>query len=217
LLVTPDNRKRYDGKISVYSGSLTLPVFVKQMDRLRKVFGKISKEWTDTLLERLKIHLFTDEKLIDAVDNVIDTFEYGERPNIAKIILYDKTIELLTYYQLIKLGKDTSIGEVFNNYALVEVNQKPYYTPKDNVKTYKMKLWNTDKPKSAVKIKKAEKVTEEEARKTAEEIRKVIKEISASVQVKKVKPKYGENYKSSKSYQRAKAEFEAELKKQNTD
>lgn len=159
------------------------------------------------------MNLFTDEKLIDAVDHVIDTFEYGERPNVAKIILYDVTIELLTYYQLMKLGKETNIGEVFNNYALVEVKGKPYYTPKDNVTTYNLKLWNTGKPKSVVKIKEAEEVTEEEARKTAEEIRKIIKEISASVQAKKVKPKYGANYKNSKSYQRAKAEFEAELKK----
>lgn len=70
-------------------------------------------------MERIKANNFSDERLIDAVNNVIDNFQYKEL-NISDIIKWDKREKLITYNQLVSLV--TSGKENMLDWEMIEIN-----------------------------------------------------------------------------------------------
>ena len=66
------------------------------MRKLQSAFPKQSKEFFNVLAERLIANGFTDQRLTDAVNNVIDNFKYKEL-NVSDIVGFDKRIMLYTY------------------------------------------------------------------------------------------------------------------------
>ena len=74
----------------------------KNMRKLQSAFPKQSKEFFNVLAERLIATGFTDQRLTDAVNNVIDNFQYKEL-NVSDIVQFDKKIRLYTYPEACKL------------------------------------------------------------------------------------------------------------------
>ena len=74
----------------------------KNMKKLQSAFPKQSKEFFNVLAERLVANGFTDERLADAVNNVIDNFQYKEL-NISDIVRFDKKMRLYNYNEACKL------------------------------------------------------------------------------------------------------------------
>lgn len=72
------------------------------MRKLQSAFPKQNKEFFNLLAERLIANGFTDERLTDAVNKVIDTFQYKEL-NISDIVKFDKKIRLYSYSQACRL------------------------------------------------------------------------------------------------------------------
>ncbi len=72
------------------------------MRKLQSAFPKQSKEFFNVLAERLIANGFTDERLSDAVNNVIDNFKFKEL-NIADIVRFDKKMRLYNYQEACKL------------------------------------------------------------------------------------------------------------------
>lgn len=66
-----------------------------QMARLRVAFPKMGDYFFDLLIERILTCRFTEQRLKDAVNYVIDNFQYKEL-NIADIIKFDRRIKLYT-------------------------------------------------------------------------------------------------------------------------
>ena len=85
-------------ELSLYEGSLSDMGVAKNMLKLQLAFPKQSKEFFNILAERLVANGFTDERLTDAVNNVIDNFEYKEL-NISNIIKFDKKVKLYNHKQ----------------------------------------------------------------------------------------------------------------------
>ncbi len=95
-------------RISIYTGKLTTEVVVRQINVVRNVFN-YDKNYCKVLKDRIIANGFTDQRLIDAVNYVIDNFKYGKTPNIADFIQFDRQIELMSYNHLlerVKLNKD---------------------------------------------------------------------------------------------------------------
>ena len=100
-------------EISLYQGSLSDIGVAKNMRKLQSAFPKQNKEFFNVLAERLIANGFTDERLTDAVNNVIDNFQYREL-NISDIVKFDKKIKLYNYKEACilvtrdgyELGKD---------------------------------------------------------------------------------------------------------------
>lgn len=88
--------------ISVYSGKLTTECIIKQVKKLKAAFPGLPVGFYDVLSERVKGLGFCDQRLIDAVNNCIDTCAYPA-PAIANIISWDKRIELHTYHEILEL------------------------------------------------------------------------------------------------------------------
>jgi len=59
------------------------------MEKIKHAFPSLQKEFYDVLCDRLKEHEFSDERLLKAVNHVIDTCIYPI-PVIANFIIFDK-------------------------------------------------------------------------------------------------------------------------------
>lgn len=113
--------------ISKYNGQLTPNVLATQIKKLQAAFPKQSLDFFNVLVERIKANGFSDERLIDAINNVIDNFQYKEL-NIADIIKWDKREKLITYPQLVSLV--TSGKEKMEDWEIVTINGKKLWRRK---------------------------------------------------------------------------------------
>lgn len=95
-------RKTQANELSLYQGSLSDRGVAKNIRKLQSAFPKQSKEFFNMLAERLIANGFTDDRLTDAVNNVIDNFKFKEL-NIADIVKFDKKMKLYNYKEACKL------------------------------------------------------------------------------------------------------------------
>lgn len=91
--------------ISTYAGKLTTKVILECTKKIKAAFPNLPAGFYDILSERIKENKFTDERLIDAVNNVIDNFVYPS-PTIANFVGYDKKIRLYSYWEMINMGPE---------------------------------------------------------------------------------------------------------------
>lgn len=83
-------------EISIYKGELSPNVIAEQTLKLTTVFPALRDEFINVLIERIVANGFTNERLIDAVDNLIDNFKYPN-PSIADIVGFDCRIKLYSH------------------------------------------------------------------------------------------------------------------------
>ena len=84
------------GEISIYRGELSPNVIAEQTLKLTTVFPALRDEFINVLIERIVANGFTNERLIDAVDNLIDNFKYPN-PSVADIVGFDCRIKLYSH------------------------------------------------------------------------------------------------------------------------
>ena len=72
------------------------------MKRLELGFPKMEKGFFDLLAERVIANGFTASRLKDAVNHVLDNFQYKEL-NISDIIRFDRRVNLYTYSDVCQL------------------------------------------------------------------------------------------------------------------
>lgn len=127
----------------------------------------------DTLKDRLKANHFTDERLIDAVDNLLDHFKYGHTPNIAEIISYDKTIDAYTHDQMLKLLNDDQT--TFARYVTIDIGGNPRYILREYQLKYNLNLYHIPQ-QPAQKI--FQEISDEERLATAQIIKKTLEQLN---------------------------------------
>lgn len=92
-------RTKSDGtkSVSLYvADNLSDVGIAKNLKKLQIAFPKQSVEFFNVLAERLIANGFTDERIKDAVNHIIDSFQYKEL-NISDIIKFDKRIKLYSH------------------------------------------------------------------------------------------------------------------------
>ena len=95
-------KTKSDNEVSIYMDSLSDIGVARSMRKLQSAFPKQSKEFFNVLAERLIANGFTDQRLTDAVNNLIDNFKFKEL-NIADIVKFDKKMKLYNYKEACKL------------------------------------------------------------------------------------------------------------------
>jgi hypothetical protein len=90
-----------DGKqyMSIYEGELTQAEMAKCMARLKIAFPSLPKEFYRLLGNRMKEKGFTDDKMRDAINYVIDNCKYPI-PTISEILSYDRVAKLYSYNEV---------------------------------------------------------------------------------------------------------------------
>ena len=87
-------------EISIYTGQPAGPREIAQeLTKLKYAFPAMETAFISILSERLVANGFTEQRIKDAVANVIDNFTY-KSPNIADIIKFDKKVKLYTYHEV---------------------------------------------------------------------------------------------------------------------
>jgi hypothetical protein len=133
--------KKWDSsqnEISIYQGELTPIHVLKEIARTKISFPSLPDSFFDILRDRIEDNNFTDQRLTDAVNNVIDNCVYPI-PTIANFITFDRRIKLYTYSQYCKLA-DEGDGK---NYLPVKVgnNTKPVWAHINDINEYKLEKW----------------------------------------------------------------------------
>jgi hypothetical protein len=106
-------------EISVYKGTLTTPVVIENIARIKKSFPNLPIGFYEIFAERIKANNFCDDRLRDSVNHVIENCIYPT-PTIAQFISFDKTIKLLNYNEMVKLS-DTTGSSIWNSYKAVKM------------------------------------------------------------------------------------------------
>lgn len=120
-------------EISIYSGELTKECVAVNLMKVKNAFPALSQEFYNIFAERVKDNHFSNQRLTDAVQYVIDNCIYPQ-PTIAQFISFDKKIRLYTYEQ------------AFDNIGLVPVkleNRKSIvWISKMDAETFNIKIYN---------------------------------------------------------------------------
>ncbi len=136
--------KVINGEISIYIDDVVVPsVFQEQMVRLKLSFPELDNGWYEILRERVKAKGITNRQLIDAVNDLIDNFQYP-KPTIANILNYNKKVAVLNYDDYLK--KLNECGKEVNElYGLIDIDGKCFHAKNTDIEKYKLKKWEVKK------------------------------------------------------------------------
>lgn len=98
---------------------------VKNIAVIKKSFPGLPLGFYDILMDRLRANNFSDERLNDSVNYVIDTCTY-HTPTIAQFISFDKKVRMFTYGQMLKMFDESGMSpEFWNGYKMFKFSYKP--------------------------------------------------------------------------------------------
>ena len=128
-------------KISIYADELTTKGISDNTIKIKMAFPSLEKHFYDLLQQRLKDRRFTDKRLNDAVNHVIDTCVYPQ-PTIAQFLSFDKNIVALTYDQISK--RMINEKEIMSRYKPVEFDSRVLWVSLEDIKSYNLKIKNSE-------------------------------------------------------------------------
>lgn len=100
------------------------------MQRLSVAFPRMGSLFFNLLAERVLSNHFTAARLEDAVNQIIDNFQYKEL-NISDLLRFDRRVKLYTYNEVSHL---VTKGEVqFSDFELREINGTTYRVKKTDL------------------------------------------------------------------------------------
>lgn len=113
-------KKTQSNEISLYEGGiLTDRSIAINLKKLKEAFPRMQPAFFNLLSERVIANGFSDKRLTDAVNNVIDNFEFKEL-NVSDIIKFDRKVKMYTYTEaaaMVTAGKAT-----FEDFEKREIN-----------------------------------------------------------------------------------------------
>lgn len=115
--------KECNNEISLYKGTLTGKTLFREIAKIQAAFSALPKEFYDILSSRLADNGFTDDRLKDAVNHVIDNCIYPT-PTIAQFISFDKRVKVYKYPEIIKMVEDGD-PNAFDRYNRIEMEGLP--------------------------------------------------------------------------------------------
>jgi hypothetical protein len=126
--------------LSIYKkGKVSAKCIVSEFKRIKAAFPQLPKDFYDILSERIKANEFTDKKLTDAVDNLVDSYVYPNPP-ISSIISFDTKVRLYTYPEIIGLVNEYGKG-VWDLYKPVKsIKKKRLYAKIDDIDRFKLEI-----------------------------------------------------------------------------
>lgn len=110
-----------NSELSVYADpDVTIDEITICLNRLKKAFPAMdSNDFYNLLAERVKENGFSGRKLKDAVNHVIDNFQYKEL-NISDVVRFDRKAKLYTYDEVCIMV--TKGLYRFEDFQIVEIN-----------------------------------------------------------------------------------------------
>jgi hypothetical protein len=125
-------------EISIYTDRLTSESIIKGIVKIKKAFPSLPIDFYEVFDERINENRFTDQRLKDAINNVIDNCIYPV-PTIANFISFDKRVKVFTYDEMVKKCNESG-PETWNNYkgVLLPGNVKKVWIHINDIEKYKI-------------------------------------------------------------------------------
>lgn len=133
--MSPSSNISEHSTLSIYNDSLTIECVKYNCAKVLTAFKGLDTNFTNLLTESLKRNGFTDKRLTDAVNHVIDNCVYPT-PSIAEFVSFDKKVKLYSYEEMLKLGYGT---EPFRKIRLSEEQEKPLWVFGSDFEKYGLK------------------------------------------------------------------------------
>ena len=117
-------------QVSIYhkGKKATQEQLTRNIAKLEMAFPKMQGEFFKILLERIDANNFSNKRLENAVNYVIDKFQYKEL-NVADVISWDRKINIYTYSQICNLIQKSMING-FDDTEIREINGTKYWVLK---------------------------------------------------------------------------------------
>lgn len=125
------SKKTVSNEVSLYSGGvLTDTCIAINLKKLKEAFPKMQPSFFNLLSERIIANGFTDQRLIDSVNHVIDNFEFKEL-NVSDIIKFDRKAKMYTYSEVAEMV--TTGKASFDDFEKREINGRIYRIKKTDL------------------------------------------------------------------------------------
>lgn len=124
-----------DGTITVYSGELKQETVVKGVAKIKAAFPSLTPEFYQLFISRVRDKGFTDQRLTEAVNHVIDNCQYPT-PTLANFLSFDKRVKVLNYDELCDLV--TTLKATFQSYTAIIINGKRFYVRNADKELYNL-------------------------------------------------------------------------------
>ena len=117
-------------QVSIYhkGAKATQEQLTRNIAKLEMAFPKMQRDFFKILLERIDANNFSNKRLENAVNYVIDKFQYKEL-NVADIISWDKKINIYTHPQICNLIHKSMI-KGFEDTETRDINGTKYWVLK---------------------------------------------------------------------------------------
>ena len=122
-------RNKYE--LSIYTDLLSTKGITENVKRIKKAFPALGLGFYDLLTDRVKDGNFTDKRLNDAVNHVIDNCRYP-KPSISDFVGFDKTVKMLNYAAMCKLSTEWG-PKVWERYDKIKIDGRVYWYDKSSV------------------------------------------------------------------------------------
>lgn len=119
--------------LSAYRGQITAMAVTENLARVKVAFPALAPEFFQVLIERMKEKGFSDKRMYDAVNHVIDHCQYPT-PTLANFLSFDKRVKILDYHQLCSqvLRQEAS----WDDFDKIKINGKIYWVRKSEKELY---------------------------------------------------------------------------------
>jgi hypothetical protein len=124
-----------NNEISVYFGELNPETIVKSVARIKGAFPSLPPEFYQLFIERLKEKGFTDQRLKEAVNNVIDNCIYPT-PTLANFLSFDKRVKLFDYRQVCSMVVKQEVK--FDDFSTFKISGNTFYVRNSDKIKYNM-------------------------------------------------------------------------------
>jgi hypothetical protein len=130
-----------DNSISIYQGTLSKIVLASCIKNIRSAFPELPAQWYDVFTDRIKALKFNDDRLINSVNNVIDTYTY-KNPPVALFISFDTRIKFFSYSEAIDILTANRYNPNFLKPCKIPGHNKPKWCYQEDIEKYNIELWN---------------------------------------------------------------------------
>jgi hypothetical protein len=125
-------------EVSIYKGPLNEKIVIENIARVQRAFPNLPLGFYDIFDDRLRANGFTNERLIAAVNYVIDNVRYPI-PTIADFISYNKTYTIYTYEDMLRKAYEFG-QDIWNNYNALKMKcrAKKVWVHVNDIKQYNL-------------------------------------------------------------------------------
>lgn len=119
--------------ISLYTGELQQKTVAESVAKIKAAFPSLQPEYYSLLIDRLKDRGFSDQRLIDAVNNVIDNCQYPT-PTLANFLSFDKRAKIYNYQEMCNVVSSNHLKPDY--FSKIRINGKLFW-----IKTFDKDLY----------------------------------------------------------------------------